>query len=222
MMEYIDGSELLDEVQRRLSLSENMSARIMKQLLSCVMYCHEKRIMHRDIKPENIMVDNISPIKSSVSVIDFGFAQSFSPDKAKEHLQVVGTPNYMAPEVQTANYDEKCDIWSCGVTLYVMLSGDQPFAGATKEDLMQAVRNGKFAFDSPKWRYISEDAKDLVRRMVNAAPAERITAREAYAHPWTAKKREEELPPPSAGTVKEALRNLERYVTAVKMCMTRG
>ena len=93
---------------------------IFKSLLLAISYCHEKDVVHRDIKPENIMITSDHEIK----FVDFGLA---SIKKSKNALKCVGTLYYMAPEVFRGNYDEKCDMWSLGVLLYVLLSGYLPF-----------------------------------------------------------------------------------------------
>ena len=118
----------------------------MFQLISAVCYCHERNIVHRDLKPENILLDNKSKDKVSIKVIDFGTAQAFS---SKSNLRTTaGTAYYIAPEVLMKNYNEKCDIWSCGVMLYILLSGTPPFNGQTDEDIIRAVKKTKFTFYS--------------------------------------------------------------------------
>jgi len=87
------------------------------------MYIHSKNIIHRDIKPENILFEKGSNL---VKIIDFGIATAKKTDKLTERL---GTPYYIAPEVLCKNYDEKCDIWSCGVIMYMMIFGSPPFSG---------------------------------------------------------------------------------------------
>jgi calcium-dependent protein kinase len=85
---------------------------------------HKRNVVHRDLKPENILIDHES---QTLKIADFGTAVFFDPNKKLKDL--VGTPYYMAPEVINGNYDEKCDVWSCGVILYILLSGSPPFNG---------------------------------------------------------------------------------------------
>ncbi len=144
--EYVDGGELFDEIQRRKAFSEEMAADITSQLLSSVVYCHERKIVHRDLKPENILIDSVSDTKISIKVIDFGTAETFSPSSKMK--ATLGTPYYIAPEVLMKCYNEKCDVWSCGVILYILLSGTPPFNGASDEDIMRAVKKTKFSFYS--------------------------------------------------------------------------
>merc|ERR1712113_739910 len=110
-------------------------------------------IAHRDLKPENFLLqDNTkgTPLeKNVVKVVDFGFARPFEPKE--KFMTMCGTPHYMAPEILIENgYDALCDIWSCGIILYVLLGGHPPF-GADEEDVddvLKEVRNGKLSFDS--------------------------------------------------------------------------
>ncbi len=218
MTEYVEGGELFDEIQRRISLSEDMAAHIMRQLLSCVMYCHGKKIMHRDLKPENILLDVRALDRPLINVIDFGSAQSFF--SKGEYQPTAGTPYYMAPDVLMNNYDEKCDIWSCGVILYIMLSGKPPFNGTSNEDIMRSVKKAHFTFDriplaanshiGPEWQHVSEEAKDLIRRMIKYPPSARITAKEAYTHPWISGRKE---PATNLSAVNAALMNAWKFAT---------
>jgi len=128
-------------------MNEQDAAYIIRQVLSAITYCHSKGVVHRDLKPENILIDTITQDGHiNIKVIDFGAALFFSPKtKISETL---GTPYYIAPEVLMGDYNEKCDIWSIGVVLFVLLSGTAPFNGTTDDDIMEAVRIGKYAFKS--------------------------------------------------------------------------
>ena len=101
--------------------------------------------MHRDLKPENVLIDALSTKKITIKLIDFGTAQSFFAKG--DYQQTTGTPYYIAPEVLMNNYNELCDIWSCGVILYIMLSGHPPFNGANNEDIMRSVKKVQYNFD---------------------------------------------------------------------------
>ena len=101
--------------------------------------------------------------------------------------QMYGTPYYIAPEVLSGNYTEKCDMWSIGVMLYIMLCGSPPFNGSD-EQIMQKVSKGVWSFRGQAWSSISDDAKDLVTKMMTKNVKERISAVEALAHPWIKEK----------------------------------
>ena len=132
--ELVEGGELFNEIQRRKAFSEEIAAEIISQLLSAIVYCHERRIVHRDLKPENILMNTTKEGKYSIKVIDFGTAQGFK--KQRKLKSVMGTPYYMAPEVIMKNYTEKCDVWSCGVILYILLSGTVPFYGRDRKSVV--------------------------------------------------------------------------------------
>jgi calcium-dependent protein kinase len=145
----VDGGELFDEIQRQGNLSEQLAANIMRQLLSTMVYCHKRGIVHRDLKPENILIEKSEKSKKSseinIKVIDFGTAEAFSSHTVLK--QTIGTTYYIAPEVLYGNYNNKCDIWSCGVIMYILLSGYPPFNGRNDNDIMNAVKRLKFDYN---------------------------------------------------------------------------
>lgn len=117
----------------------------MRQLLSAITYCHSKGIVHRDLKPENILIDSVlKDGKITIKVIDFGAALFIAPHGIIS--ETLGTPYYIAPEVLLENYNEKCDVWSIGVILYILLCGSPPFNGTTDNDIINAVKKGTFDF----------------------------------------------------------------------------
>lgn len=101
--------------------------------------------------------------------------------------QKFGTPYYIAPEVLKKKYTEKCDVWSIGVILYILLCGYPPFNGANDKQIIEAVLKGKYTLDEPEWDEISEDAKDIVKRMLEYDPSKRISAGDALQHKWIKK-----------------------------------
>jgi calcium-dependent protein kinase len=128
--ELCDGRELFDEIIARSRFIEQEAAIVTKQLLQAMAYCHEKNVAHRDLKPENILINYKE--KGSIKVIDFGTSHVYDSNDHQMH-QMYGTAYYIAPEVLAGNYTEKCDMWSIGVILYVMLSGKPPFNGKNDE-----------------------------------------------------------------------------------------
>ena len=164
--EFCQGGELFDQISKKGNFSENDAAKIMKQVLSAITYSHQNNIVHRDLKPENILLED----KSSdlvVKIIDWGCAMSFKKNEKMHNAD--GTPYYIAPEVLEGNYDEKCDVWSCGVILYIMLCGYPPFNGETDDEILQAVKKGTFDFPKEEWGTVSQDAKDLINKMLTNA-----------------------------------------------------
>jgi len=94
-----------------------------------------------------------------------------------------GTPYYISPEVLVGKYDESCDIWSVGVILYILLCGYPPFYGNNDPQILESVKKGVYDFNGPEWKSVSENAKDLIRKMITK-PEKRIKAGEILSHPW--------------------------------------
>ena len=130
---------MFDKLSKDKTMDEKDSANIMKQLLSAIVYCHAGNVVHRDLKPENLLLE--SPEENArIKVIDFGTSQIFNP--TKKMTVKIGTPYYIAPEVLSQSYTEKCDVWSCGVILYILLCGYPPFVGRNDFDIMNKIKKG--------------------------------------------------------------------------------
>jgi len=87
--------------------------------------------------------------------------------KENEKLdEKLGTPYYIAPEVLAKSYGAKCDIWSCGVITYIILSGIPPFNGASDQEIMKKVKLGKFSFNDPVWKGVTEPCKDFITQLL--------------------------------------------------------
>lgn len=153
----------------------------MKTVLGCINYCHSNKIAHRDLKPENILLEKNKDFHD-LKVIDFGTSIKF--DQSKKFKDQVGTAYYIAPQVLDLNYTEKCDIWSCGVICYILLTGIPPFNGYTDEEIMARVKMGKFNFDQDIWKSISDDAKDFITQSLVFDEAKRPSAEEILKHKW--------------------------------------
>ena len=106
----------------------------------------------------------------------------YEPDKFLD--EKLGTPYYIAPEVLNKKYNEKCDIWSCGVILYIILSGVPPFNGANDQEIMKNVKIGKFSFSDSCWSNVSDKAKDLIKKLLTYDIDQRPSAEDAIKHPW--------------------------------------
>jgi calcium-dependent protein kinase len=102
--------------------------------------------------------------------------------------QKFGTPYYIAPEVLDNKYDEKCDLWSIGVILYILLCGYPPFNGANDDQIIKKVKAGKFRVDDEEWQTISDQAIDLVHKLLEYDPSKRISAAQALKHEWIVEK----------------------------------
>jgi len=179
--EICKGGELFDEILQRGKFTERDAAVLMKQVLSCINYCHQANIVHRDLKPENILLEANKEF-DQIKIIDFGTSLVYDPNRNLD--EKLGTPYYIAPEVLNKNYNNKCDIWSCGVITYILLSGQPPFNGTTDQEIMKKVREGQFSFEDRVWQTISENAKSFIRLLLTYNAAERPTAEEILTHAW--------------------------------------
>jgi serine/threonine-protein kinase HSL1 (negative regulator of Swe1 kinase) len=180
IMEHVEGGELFGYVEaRKTGVPENETIFIFRQIIAALLYCHRMHICHRDLKPENILID---PDKLQVKLIDFGMAALQADGKLL--TTPCGSPHYAAPEVVGAKpYDGKlADVWSCGVILYVMLTGSTPFNYGENNEIRGLFKDiAKARFFMPE--YLSAEAKDLIRRIFVVDPRERITTDELWDHP---------------------------------------
>jgi calcium-dependent protein kinase len=143
------------------------------------------------LKPENLLLEssvsteNLGGKKSmKIKIIDFGTSQIFDSKDSKKMEERYGTPYYIAPDVLNKSYTEKCDIWSLGVILYILLVGYPPFNGSDDKKIIDAVKKGKYTLDEPEWDDVSEEAVDLVRKCLTYDPDKRVSASSALEHAW--------------------------------------
>uniref|UniRef100_A0A8C6VVG3 Ribosomal protein S6 kinase n=1 Tax=Nothobranchius furzeri TaxID=105023 RepID=A0A8C6VVG3_NOTFU len=180
VLELLGGGELLERIRREQHFSETEASRIMRKLVSAVSHMHDVGVVHRDLKPENLLFTDESE-NSEIKIIDYGFARLKPPDN-----QLLKTPcftlQYAAPEIlKYDGYDESCDLWSLGVILYTMLSGQVPFQCQEKslthtsaEDIMKKIKHGDFSFEGEAWRNVSQQAKELIQELLTVDPNKRI------------------------------------------------
>jgi len=198
VMELCTGGHLLDRVADAGKLPEKVTAIAMQQILRAILCLHNQHICHRDLKLENVLVADEGPLDASIlKITDFGVSCRF---KSKQVLTArVGTLSYMAPQVLQKQYSQACDVWSCGVIMYVLLCGYLPFYGRSRDILRLKVRNGKYGFEAADWVDVSEEAMDLIRQMLTMSPSSRATAKGALDHRWFQKhiqqKRESQVRP---------------------------
>lgn len=180
----------------------------MKQILSAVSYCHKNNIVHRDLKPENILYLS-DDYNSSLKIVDFGTSAIFKKNEILH--QKYGTPYYIAPEVIMKNYDSKCDIWSCGVILYVLLSGKPPFNGEDEKEIMNKVASGVYKMEGKSWQGVSNEACEFVKSLLNFDPKGRPDAETALNNPWLKSFEEENRPRLDKKSAANALDNLRKF-----------
>ncbi|XP_048764180.2 MAP kinase-interacting serine/threonine-protein kinase 1-like isoform X2 [Ostrea edulis] len=211
VFDKMQGGTLLANIERRGHLTEREASLVIRDIARALDFLHRKGIAHRDLKPENILcekTDEVVPIR----ICDFDLASGVPVSSSQndncttpELLTPVGSAEYMAPEVVDAwvgesfKYDKKCDLWSLGTILYIMLCGYPPFYGQCGEDcgwekgeacqdcqdsLFNRIQDGIFDFPDNEWSDVSFEAKDLIRKLLVRDPRKRLSAVEVLHHPW--------------------------------------
>lgn len=211
VMEHCKGGELFYSISSGTSFSEGQVAKIMLQLLSVVAYIHERKVVHRDIKPENILLEEKGSA-FDIKIVDFGTAARLGPNGKVSGT--VGTPYYIAPEVMAGAYTERCDEWSCGVIMYILLTGRPPFGGSDDKEILDKVRTGVYSLDIPEMQNVSKDAISLLKKFLSPASS-RITAKQALQHPWLLISSEESHR--STTALPQVLSNLQAFTKGRKL-----
>jgi len=183
VLELCAGGSIFDYISRANSWTEPDVAVIMQGIFNAVAYMHGMHFCHRDIKPDNVLLLTTDDLAyNQIKVVDFGLSCAVRP--GEEMREVAGTPLYVAPQVLAGRYDIACDMWSCGVLLYFLLSGRPPFDGDSEAKVLSLIRRGNYGFGSPDFDLVSESAKELVRWLLKMNPRERCTADEAVYENW--------------------------------------
>ncbi len=175
VLEYVEGGELFDYVSCYGALPEEEAVRLFRQIIAGLSYCHRFNICHRDLKPENILLDSGRNIK----LADFGMAALQPADKWLNTS--CGSPHYAAPEIIYGRKyrGDKADIWSVGIILFAMLNGFLPFDGGDLSATLRLVKKGEY-FLPPS---LSVEASDLIQRILQKRPEDRISMADIWAHP---------------------------------------
>ncbi|KAG8044045.1 hypothetical protein GUJ93_ZPchr0458g22470 [Zizania palustris] len=193
VMEFAAGGELFERICEAGRFHEDEARYFFQQLVCGVSYCHMMQICHRDLKLENTLLDG-SPAPR-LKICDFGYSKSSVLHSRPK--STVGTPAYIAPEVLSRReYDGKhADVWSCGVTLYVMLVGAYPFEDPRdpKNFRRTISRIMSVQYKIPEYVHVSQHCRHLLSRIFVANPHKRITMGEIKSHPWFLKNLPREL-----------------------------
>jgi serine/threonine protein kinase len=183
IMEELRGGDLLAKLQEREVFTESEARRISRRLLEAISFCHKKRIVHRDIKPENILIQDPTD-DTRIKLADFGCAKRING--TKRLYTICGSPQYVAPELYLSyeeGYDERCDLWSAGIVIYILLGGYAPF-DAPIADLPEVICDGFFEFHPLYWSEISTAPKHLISSLLVVEPDRRATLDEALGGSW--------------------------------------
>lgn len=184
ILELAAGGELQHVLDSEECLPEKDVVRLMRQILEAVQFLHERNIAHLDIKPQNLLLTSSFP-QGDILLCDFGISRVIG--KGTEIREIVGTPDYVAPEIlQYEPISLATDIWSLGVLTYVLLSGHSPFGGDTKQETFCNITNGNLDFPDDLFGDVSNSAKDFIGRLIVRDASKRLTVKECLTHPWLA------------------------------------
>ncbi|NWY09268.1 MKNK1 kinase, partial [Aphelocoma coerulescens] len=212
VFEKLRGGSILAHIQKRKHFNEREASKVVRDIASALDFLHTKGIAHRDLKPENILCESPEKI-SPVKICDFDLGSGVklnsacTPITTPELTTPCGSAEYMAPEVvevfmeEATFYDKRCDLWSLGVILYIMLSGYPPFVGNCGTDcgwdrgevcrvcqasnkLFESIQEGKYEFPDKDWSHISSEAKDLISKLLVCDAKERLSAAQVLQHSW--------------------------------------
>jgi len=180
VMDLCTGGELFDHIIAAGSYTEQDAAKVMRTILTVVAHCHNMGVIHRDIKPENFLWtdDKFTTLKA----IDFGLSNFYR--KGTFFRDLVGSKYYVAPEVLRRSYTNMADIWSCGVVMFMLLTGYPPFLGDTLHDVFDNILKGELSFEEAPWPEISDAGKDCIQKMLIHQPNRRWTAQKLLSHEW--------------------------------------
>ena len=169
------GGDLFHHIMKVKRIEEPAAAFLFKQICEAVLYLHSFGVAHRDLKPENILIDKYPRVK----IADFGICGYIDEDVLMKSF--VGSPSYNAPEcLSKVEYDGAIsDVWSLGVILFVMVTGNSPWNQNTPQMVHQIQSADYYVPD-----YVSQDCKDLIQRMMTVLPTERIRLQDVLMHPW--------------------------------------
>lgn len=202
-MEFVSGGDLFDLITDKVKFNEDEAAWMMYDLSQALVYLHSRNIVHRDVKPENLLCEPIpkeeqykfGPSKQMrFKLADFGLAIKI--DKQKPLMTVCGTPTYVAPEILAeTGYGLEVDNWAAGVICYILLCGFPPFrnkpngnermtSDQQQEELFTQIQKAEYEFLSPYWDTVSDEAVDLVRRLLVVNKKVRKTASNILNHKW--------------------------------------
>jgi len=184
VLQLCEGGEVLEAVLENDKFNERQAARVMQQVLAAVRFLHSHSICHRDVKAENVLLETECAIdRANVKLIDFGVARKFLKEPQKFHT-MVGSSEYMSYEMLAMEgYTHLCDLWSCGIIMYLLLSGYPPFMGETDGETRRLIRTREVDFRENDWRFVSDEGKELIKKLLSVERT-RPSADEAFRHEW--------------------------------------
>ncbi|KAJ8414377.1 hypothetical protein AAFF_G00052470 [Aldrovandia affinis] len=186
VLECAAGGEIFQQcvADNDEAFTEQDVIRLARQILMGVACLHHNNVVHLDLKPQNILLTSSRPL-GDIRIVDFGLSRCM--DSMKEVREILGTPEYVAPEV--LNYEPistATDMWSIGVLTYVMLTGESPFLGSDKQETFLNVSQVNVDYSQDVFEGVSSLAIDFIKSLLQKSPRKRATAEECLKHPWLA------------------------------------
>jgi len=188
LTEYLEGGELFERIScKEYRLTEDKCRMFSQQVVSGIVFMHDKDIIHLDIKPNNIVCVSRAESNLQVKIIDFGLAKDIQGEKDVA-INSCGTPEFMAPEVMKCTRASPfSDIWSLGVVIFMLITGGfSPFYSHNQYKMQRKILRGNYNIEHEAFSGISRQAKDLVRSLLVVDPAGRLSARQCLDHIWLA------------------------------------
>ncbi|TWW70219.1 serine/threonine kinase 17a like [Takifugu flavidus] len=184
VLECAAGGEIFNQcvADNDEAFTEKDVIRLAKQILTGVAFLHRNNVVHLDLKPQNILLTSARPL-GDIRIVDFGLSRRM--DSITEVREILGTPEYVAPEI--LNYEPistATDMWSIGVLIYVMLTGESPFLGDDKQETFLNISQVNIDYSQDTFEGISSQAIDFIKSLLVKNPRKRATAEEALTHPW--------------------------------------
>ena len=192
IMENCNGGSLSIKIDERRNLEkpfdENILSEIIRQIASAIKYIHDRNICHRDLKPDNICFTKMGQMENNtVKLIDFGLGKLMKTNGEKIK-SLVGSPLFVAPEVLLGNYTKKCDIWSLGVILFLLVGGYPPFLGKDNADTNMKIIKMKYKFQEDKFKDASDEVIDLIKHCL-VKEEDRFNIEQVLEHKWIKKEK---------------------------------
>uniref|UniRef100_A0A7S0FJV3 Non-specific serine/threonine protein kinase n=1 Tax=Pyrodinium bahamense TaxID=73915 RepID=A0A7S0FJV3_9DINO len=181
LTECCEGGELYFRLQRRGVYTDADAAEAARQMLRAVGYLHSHRVVHRDLKLENFLYES-EESSSQLKLIDFGFAYQWNPSTLMK--APCGSISYVSPDVLSGQgYTNKCDLWSLGVIVFILLVGYMPFSGS-EEQQIACIQAGRYTKKQEPWSKVSNVAQTFVKSLLTVDPEKRLSAEQALEHPF--------------------------------------
>ena len=242
VLEIAQGGDVFERLTKRRVYTEIDARTLAKNILIAIDYIHFQGYVHRDLKPENLLLKELSDDSNGLMVADFGFAKKNNNDQLTtrcgkalfifyrinschdikhysymQFLFVKGTPAFVAPELCVGvPYGSKVDMWSCGVILYLLLSGYAPFQQRDMKELFRKIRAADYSFHEKYWDPISMPAKQLIAQMLTVDSSKRISASDALKSNWITMA-EEDMGDGAKQNLPETINQLKKSVARNKL-----